>query len=74
MSTHDSSVSSNKERVSWSREAEKMLMECYSRARNNQAFRSDKGIKTKAWNVIVNELNEKGFRVDKGAMNASSNG
>ncbi len=51
-----------------------MLMECYLKTRNNHAFLSAKGIKTKAWNIIVNELTEKGFQVDKGAMNASSNG
>ncbi|KAE8956411.1 hypothetical protein PR003_g32765 [Phytophthora rubi] len=54
-----------KPRRSWTREEETRLLQHYFRARNDASLRSDKGIKSKAWTLIISRLAEDGVDADK---------
>ncbi|KAE9036541.1 hypothetical protein PR001_g8786 [Phytophthora rubi] len=54
-----------KPRRSWTREEETRLLQHYFRARNDASLRSDKGIKSKAWTLIISRLGEDGVDADK---------
>jgi hypothetical protein len=57
-----------KPRRSWTREEETLLLQHYFRARNDASLRSDKGIKSKAWTLIITRIAEDGVVADKGAF------
>lgn len=46
-------------RAKWSVEQERVLLKPYLEARNNPAYKSDKGVKGKDWTSVVSQLNEK---------------
>ncbi|KAG7377799.1 hypothetical protein PHYPSEUDO_011016 [Phytophthora pseudosyringae] len=50
---------------SWTREEETLLLQHYFRARNDASLRSDKGIKSKAWTLIITRIAEDGVVADK---------
>ncbi|KAG7376845.1 hypothetical protein PHYPSEUDO_012667 [Phytophthora pseudosyringae] len=52
-------------RRSWTREEETLLLQHYFRARNDASLRSDKGIKSKAWTLIITRIAEDGVVADK---------
>ncbi|KAG7386524.1 hypothetical protein PHYPSEUDO_015534 [Phytophthora pseudosyringae] len=54
-----------KPRRSWTREEETLLLQHYFRARNDASLRSDKGIKSKAWRLIITRIAEDGVVADK---------
>jgi hypothetical protein len=57
-----------KPRRSWTREEETLLLQHYFRARNDASLRKDKGIKAKAWTLIITRIAEDGVVADKGAF------
>ncbi|KAE9016547.1 hypothetical protein PF006_g6287 [Phytophthora fragariae] len=54
-----------KPRRSWTREEATRLLQHYFCARNDASLRSDKGIKSKAWTLIISRLGEDGVDADK---------
>ncbi|KAE8955143.1 hypothetical protein PR001_g32221 [Phytophthora rubi] len=54
-----------KQRVTWKRAGEKLLLKCYLAARNDASLKTDKGVKSKGWAKIVARLAKEGISADK---------
>lgn len=61
------SVDGRRERAVWGLAEEKLLLFLYLRAKNDSELRSDKGIKSRGWQNVVDDLNKhSGKEFDKG--------
>ncbi|KAG7387982.1 hypothetical protein PHYPSEUDO_013234 [Phytophthora pseudosyringae] len=54
-----------KQRATWKRSQERLLLQCYLGARNDATLRSDKGIKSKGWAHDVSRLAQDGVAASK---------
>ncbi|KAE9262698.1 hypothetical protein PR003_g33445, partial [Phytophthora rubi] len=54
-----------KQRATWKRADEKLLLKCYLAARNDASLKTDKGVKSKGWAKIVARLAKEGSSADK---------
>lgn len=62
------SLDGRRERAVWGQAEEKLLLFLYLRAKNDSELRSDKGIKSRGWQSVVDDLNKhSGKEFDKGA-------
>ncbi|KAE8954732.1 hypothetical protein PR002_g32005, partial [Phytophthora rubi] len=57
-----------KQRATWKRADEKLLLKCYLAARNDASLKTDKGVKSKGWAKIVARLAKEGSSADKAAQ------
>ncbi|OWZ11020.1 hypothetical protein PHMEG_00016019 [Phytophthora megakarya] len=54
-----------KPRRTWTRREETQLLQYYLSARNDASLKTDKGIKTKLWTLIVSRLAKDGIAANK---------
>ncbi|ETN15226.1 hypothetical protein PPTG_22094 [Phytophthora nicotianae INRA-310] len=58
----DIPCAAKKKRRTWTQEEENQLLQYYFSARNDASLKSDKGIKSKAWTLIVSRLKKDGVK------------